>query len=139
MSANPEESVRGATVYSIAHAADVYLPDSDNSPGAEWLRTLRDAAVETFDLDDNGGEVSDTVSQMLAENEGDAPYVIGTHRAWSVFVDLGAYNEDLTDLGYESIPANDLSKAVDLALYQVAERVLYGALEALAQEAETED
>lgn len=136
------ESVRTTTASQLSHMAGVSHPDSPTSLGSEWLTDLRDAAVERFDyLNAEGDDISpeadwhDVATEMIAENDNDGPYIVGTYRAWSVFIELSAYEEDLSDLGVESIPADDVYKLPAYALGIVAQRLLVQVLEGLAEEA----
>jgi hypothetical protein len=135
------DSIRNASAYTLANMAGVDGPQE--SWGAEWLTDLRDAAVERFDYlanegrTDEGDDWSDLAHELLAENDYDAPYVVGTVQAWSIFVDLGAWDVDLSDLGvnFSDLGVDDVSKIPAVALGIVAGNLLTQVLEALAGEA----
>jgi hypothetical protein len=67
---------------------------------------------------------------------------IYTHERWQVFVDLQAYQEDVSEYG----DADDLTNAAGVALYMIAERLVHAlatelsdALDADADEEDGED
>jgi len=99
--------------------------DYKSSPGADFLRRVETDVAErvadgSFDEDDSPAEIAD----------GAVP--IYTHDLWTTFVDLGAYNEDPSELGAE---ADDLTRAAGVCLYLIADRLA----RALADEIEDED
>lgn len=98
-----------STVWQLARLADCADPDTDASPGAAWLHGVEAAAQEIEDED----EVSELADQLVP---------IYTAEVWSVFTDLGAYNEDPTDLGCDG---SDMEQAAKVCLYIIAERLLH--------------
>lgn len=118
----PEAST-GHNAYELADLADCSAPDSHTSPGAEWLRLVANDAPELYPLSES--DRSDRVSELA---DSDVP--IYTHNKWEVFVDLGAWQEDPSELGGETA---DMDKASNICLYIIAERLLL----ALAEERDT--
>jgi hypothetical protein len=116
------EYVRKLSAYDLARLADCASPDSQYSHGATFLLAVRNAFVEAWE---NG------YSWELVARE--APNVY-THQMWCEFVDLAAYQEDLTDYGF----LEDLETGARLALSQIAERLLYR-LQEVAEEDEDEE
>ena len=101
--------------YELANLADVSSPDSLESPGALFLLSLgvsvSEYADEDGDLDDIAGDIADQCVPIY------------THERWQTFVDLAAYQEDVTDFG----PLEDMTTAAGVALYMIGVR-LVGAL-----------
>ena len=92
--------------YQLSSMADCYDPDSTTSPGARFLERIADAFREsyTYDPDTTPDSFRDDGS---AHEVADGAVPIYTHERWQVFADLGAYNEDPTELGVED--ASDLT------------------------------
>ena len=110
------------TVWQLARMASCADPDHQDSPGAHWLTTVADSAKEVTNED----EVSETADSVVP---------IYTVERWRVFVDLGAWEEDVTELGAD---ASDLTQCAAIALYQIAERLLTAVVEA-RDDAEDDD
>lgn len=117
--------------FSLAGYADCMSPDGIDSPGAHFLIQVRDDVEEALGLSADGETVSDDIAHDIA----DSAVPIYTHERWLVFVDLGAYQEDASELGADT---SDLSGAAGVALYMIAER-LVTALVALAAERREDD
>lgn len=102
------------TVYQLARLADCLDPDSADSPGGKFLADVadayRDAADEGwYDADDGPHEIADSAVPVY------------THNRWLTFADLGAYQEDTTELGAD---ASDLTQCAAVALYMIADRLV---------------
>lgn len=130
--------------FQLATLADCYSPDTWDSPGARFLaRIARDVA--DYVADDADG-ARDTIGELT---DGDAAHEIAdgavpiyTHDRWATFVDLGAYNEDVTEFGEPD--GSDLTAVAGVALYMIAERLVRALAEELtealdADEDDTED
>lgn len=110
-----EPSERNA--YHLASMAGCASPDSLESAGAVFLGHVADGVEERADEWDE-----DAVHEIA-----DGAVPIYTYHVWSTFVDLAAYNEDPTELGAD---ASDLEQAAKVALYMIAERLVYALREA---------
>lgn len=110
--------------YHLARLAETYSPDSLESPGAHFLASVADA-FEEYERDADGDWLHEAA---------DGAVPIYTHERWQVFVDLGAYNEDISDLG----ATGDATQDAAIALYMIAERLL-SALAAAADEDDEEE
>lgn len=102
------------TAWQLARLADCLDPDAPDSPGARFLERVaadyREAiADETYDADDSPHEIADNAVPVY------------THDRWQVFVDLGAYQEDVTELG---ATGDDLTGCAADALYMIADRLV---------------
>ncbi|WJN63479.1 Ocr-like antirestriction protein [Streptomyces phage phiScoe56] len=127
--------IKGRTAYSLAVDADTLSPDSDTSVGADFLRSVRDSVIERVEwlvehdelsLVEAAEEVRD--GDALGEIADGAPSVY-THRAWSEFLDLGGYNEDLEP---HEISGDNLNQVPGIALYHIAYRLASHLLEEIA-------
>lgn len=106
--------------------ADCGDPDSCESAGMDFLTSVRNATVEgiedgTFDPADGDRDNYDGEVHTIADN---APSIY-THTKWRQFVDLCAYQEEPESGEWGS----DLDNAASVALYQIAERLVYAILQ----------
>jgi hypothetical protein len=111
------------TVWELARMAECSDPDTDSSPGADFLRAIEssvDDALNTIDAD--SGNMDEWTMERAAEIA-DYCVPVYTHNLWVTFVDLAAYSEDVSDLGYMSIDVEMPEKLPSLALYIIGERL----------------
>jgi hypothetical protein len=117
----------------LATLADCYSPDAADSPGAKFLTSVARDVAERFDDPDLSPEEQAGIIGNLREDGAheiaDGAVPIYTHDRWLTFVDLGAYNEDVTELG---ATADDLTGAAGVALYMIAERLVRALAEELS-------
>ena len=123
------------TPFSLQYMADCGSPDSATSPGAAWLTRVAASTVEHVEygvehvdlpkLDDD--DMRDAVHEIA-----DGAVPIYTHELWSVFVDVAAYHEDISEYGAEG---SDLTKSAQVALYMIAERLIGAVLSFIAEAA----
>ena len=92
------------------------------SPGAEFLRRIARDIEEGIDY--NPGARTPEDLEDLVHETADNAVPVYTHQKWATFVDLAAYNEDPTELGFDG---SDMGKGADVCLYLIASR-LAGAL-----------
>lgn len=108
------------TVYQLARLANCSIPDS-LSPGTDWLERVASAVADFqncgYDLTDD-----DVISELA-----DSCIPLHADRLWPVFVDVGAYAEEITDISRR----DNFDILGRLALHQIAERLV----RALADEA----
>jgi hypothetical protein len=109
------------TAWQLARLADVTDPDSPTSPGAVWLDRVAGLADDIEPSETSDGYRADAITEAA-----DSAVPIYTHERWQVFVDLAAYNEDVTELGAES---SDLTACAGIALFMIAERLLTALLD----------
>ena len=106
----------------MAGMAGCASPDGLDSAGADWLRQVASSAAEVVaevdDIDD--ARYDDRLHEMA-----DGLVPIYTHNRWQVFVDLAAYQEDVTEFG----PIEDMERAAGVALYIIAERLVAAIIE----------
>lgn len=101
--------------YELARMAECMSPDSLDSPGAQFLLRIQDDYNEAVE-EDYWNE--DETPHEIADNA----VPVYTHQMWLTFVDLGAYQEDPSELGYEN---DDMDKAGSACLYLIAQRLVY--------------
>ena len=102
--------------YVLASMAECSTPDSHESPGAEFLVATVAALAESvrWDAGNDGGQ---DIGDMIAE-VADGAVPIYTHQMWQTFIDLGAYDQDISALVDASA---DMHQEARLALYVIAE------------------
>lgn len=132
---SPDE-IRALTSYSLAGMANCQGPDAIDSPGADYLDSVRIAVLEAFDYHRNDvpnlmDHCSDVAGEVLT---------VYTHPRWLVFVDLCAYQEDVSDLG----PLEDMETAAVWANAQIGDRLVSELVDSLTawvdeQEEATDD
>ena len=109
--------------YMLAGMADVVSLDTLESPGAQFLLSVADT-VEDY-------RSNDSLDEDSACEIADSSVPIYTYDIWQTFVDLAAYQEDPSELGYD---ASDMTKAAQVSLYMIAERLVNELIEAIADE-----
>lgn len=117
-------ALRTAEVWELAesHMADCGSPDRTDSPGAVFLDGVR---RDTLDLIERVGV---DVDPDTIDDDGELHTIADeapdyrTPQRWAEFVDLQAYEEDVTDLG--EVDGNDLTRSVaGVALFMIADRL----------------
>jgi hypothetical protein len=119
--------------YELASMADCASPDSLDSPGARFLLEVADACREL--VTENPGSSADDLRDSVSEIADGAPDVY-TYARWQEFVDLGAWNEDLSELGCDG---DDMTQAAAVCLYMIAERLAVAVIEDLLERADDDD
>lgn len=104
------------TAWQLARLAGCADPDTHESAGADFLRRVERDTLEA--LDDRG----DDDRGDLAHEVADSAVPIYTHERWQVFVDLAAYQQDVSDLAGGS---EDLTTLAGYALYEIARNLFY--------------
>lgn len=126
--------IKERNAYELAADAGCASPDTDTSPGAQLLTSVRDDVLEAV-ADGSLVPGEDDDAGRIHEIADGAPSVY-TARKWAEFVDLAAYREDPSELlGGD---ASDMDKAASVCLYIIAERLANTLLTELA-EARNED
>lgn len=118
------------TVYRLANEAGCTDPDSEDSPGAQFLGGIRDSVLEAIEY---GGDPEEIPHEVA-----DAAVPVYTYQRWRTFVDLGAWeeDEDLDELG--GYP-DDMTLAAGHCLYLIGSRLAAAILAELEDEDEDED
>lgn len=120
--------------FQLALRADCSSPDSTESAGARFLLSVQDAVNEQWDnnhADWREDQPSDsTWWNDLVHEIADAAPDVYTYKKWCEFVDLGAWQEDLSDYGPME---DDVDRIGSIALYVIAERLAYALFEELCE------
>jgi hypothetical protein len=97
-------------------------PDGPDSPGALFLSAVADEEYEQWYA--CGPDIDETDA---AHEIADGAVPAYTHDMWRTFVDLAAYNEtDEHGLMADALTSgDDIGKVAAIALYQIAERLVY--------------
>ena len=134
-------------VYALARMAECSDPDSFTSPGARWLVSTAESALEawTWARDhDELGEVDaandrwwlDWADEARCE-VADQAVPIGTHSMWSVFTDLAAWQVDTSDYGTGDTD-DPMGRGAAVALYVIADTLAMALWAGWAEELEEE-
>lgn len=134
------DDVKTWTAFRLSSEADCMSPDSADSEGARFLGSVRNEiveAIEQADADDLENLDDDGSLHEIADNAPD----YRTHTRWQEFVDLGGYQEDISEYGDYG---DDLTRAAGVALFMIADKlvraIVDGAIEAHGEDAdETEE
>jgi len=115
------------SAFNLAGDAECASPDTSDSPGADFLKGVRDSVLDQWESVDDIHEpnYAGTVHEIA-----DAAVPIYTHNMWSAFVDLAAYQEDPTELG---VNGSDMGQAAGVCLYMIAERLAYALFAEIAE------
>lgn len=136
------------TTWQLANMADCASPDVPDhcgleprttvtdppSPGAEFLRRIARDVEEGIDY--NPGARTPEDLEDLASETADNAVPIYTHQKWATFVDLAAYTEDPTELGFDG---SDMEKGADACLYLIGSRLAGALIELHFERLEDED
>lgn len=124
--------------FCLASLADCASPDSADSPGAAFLaRVARDVTDYVSDAEDaDPRDALDNVSDW-SHGIADSAVPVYTHERWQVFVDLAAYQEDVSELMPDA--GDDLTGAAGVALYMIAERLVRALADELSEALDAED
>jgi hypothetical protein len=117
------DALKELTVWQLSRMAGTSAdPDAPNSAGGKFLTAVRDTYVEHVEYKGEDFDPSEDIGDVAHEIADGAPDVY-THTRWMEFVDIAAYHEDISDLMPET--GDDLTKAAGVALYMIAERLVY--------------
>lgn len=124
------------TVYALSNDADCMFGNGDG-PGARFLTAIRADVVDMLgDMDadewhdaamteDVFGVVDDAAHEIA-----DRAVPIYTHKVWNLFADLGAWQEDPTELGAD---ASDMEQAAKVCIYMIGNRLAWSLFERASQ------
>ena len=125
---------QGLTAYYLSGDADCASPDSLESEGAEFLARVRDGAVELLKRADDWHP--DTINDDGSVHEiADGAPSVYTHTLWKQFVDLAAYTEEPESGEWP----DDLNQVAGVALYQIAERLVWAIINDVHEWREEQD
>lgn len=120
------EKVRAIGAYQLAGLADTFQPDSNESAGADLLHRVAENLAEAivWETDEENRTIAEALDYIADERLheiADGAVPIYTHEMWSAFTDLGAWQEDPTELGAD---ASDMDAAARACLYMIADRLV---------------
>lgn len=131
------DRIKDYNPFQLACDAECHGPDGNATSGALLLTTVRDGVRELLEeADDDWREAfaSDeshaNYSGELAQIADDAPDTY-TPTMWAEFVELGAFNEDPTELGFEG---EDMDRGARICLYLIADRLAHALIDEVHQE-----
>jgi hypothetical protein len=104
--------LRRLNPYELASIADIATPSSKSSPGAEFMESVQSVMMDYL---------SSELEQVPINEAADASLNVYTHDIWLQFVDLCAYNEDISGITSES---QSMTERAMLSLYLIAERLI---------------
>ena len=104
-------NIANLNAYELARMADVYSPDTLDSPGAKFLTGLRDDLIEVIDESDE----YDRELIMDYFRERIDSHLIYTFDVWRTFVDLGAWQNENPFGNGDDMTANAQSILYDIA------------------------
>ena len=105
------------TAYRLAREGEIASPDSTTSPGAVWLNSVRDAALELREeiREDGTADVDDRVHQLS-----EAAVEVYTYPLWQIFVDLCLFSEPVPSW----TDTVDMTMLANYITQDVAERLI---------------
>lgn len=115
------DSIKSLSPYALARLVECGDPDSPESRGALFLTSVRDAVVEYAETDDYTHHWSDAIHEIA-----DSAPDVYTHQRWQEFVDLCAYETDLSDIVSTVTFSDNKITLTDIAgyvLFDIAERL----------------
>ncbi|WLW38616.1 hypothetical protein [Streptomyces phage Verabelle] len=132
------ETIKDLKFWHLSSMVDVTSPDGEDSPGASFLKGVRDSVVEQVEyLVEQGSTVEEAVESIRYNGSdgeiADSAVPIYTYLKWQTFTDIAAWEVDLAEITDVSEPM-DLDKQSNLALYLVASNLV----SMLLDEAESE-
>lgn len=107
--------LREMTAYQLARLAECGDPDTLDSVGAEFLKSVRDSVIEAFEYDSWGTYPEDTASQLA-----DDCVPIWNYAIAQTWTDLTGWIIDIDDLAEGT---TDTVKLMSLALYVAGDRL----------------
>lgn len=130
------DDLRERTVWSLARDANTYSPDDETSPGGDFLDTVRRTVIEAIESLDNPD--TDDIRALIDDAHGwvDGTVPVYTYTVWRTFVDLGAFEEDIDDMGG---PTEDMTRNAMTALYMIADRLFCGSVAEVADALDDEE
>jgi hypothetical protein len=116
------------TIYALARLADCHDPDTAESPGAQFLRSVETYTEERVHWEKDNDEETDVSD--LAHEIADATIPVYTGELWATFVDLQAWDEDISDYGdFEG----DIEQVARWAVYGIGRRLAEALIEELRE------
>ena len=114
------DTINNFSAYRLANMVTVSSPDALNSPGAQFLASVRDSLVEWVEYNrDEAIEALSEKAQDDAFDQVDATVPAYTHQLWQTFTDLAAYDDEASG----EFDGGTMTEQVSYALARIAERL----------------
>lgn len=122
--------------FTLAGLAECDDPDSDDSPGADFLRRVAGDVIDRVEWHrEQGDDLAGVDWSDVAHEVADGCVPVYTYGMWQTFVDLAAWQEDPMELG----GGEDMTRSAMVCLYLIGERLALALLEEVREAAKTED
>lgn len=125
--------------YYLAEQADCGVPDRQDSPGAEFLKDVRDAALAVWEASPDGEDYSDEASRIGQLSSGYGVFTVWTTEQWRTWVDLAMWQEDLYEFYSEGMSTEDVVDLPATAARIVGERLAMVILASLIEAREADE
>ena len=121
-------TINNFSAYRLSLKAGVESPDALDSPGAQFLTSVRDSLVEWVEYvrDTYDVQALSETAQENAIDQVDATVPAYTHQLWQTFTDLAAYDDESAG----EFDGGTMTETVSYVLARIAERLFV----ALAEE-----
>ena len=125
MNTNPHtqtiDMTNNLSTFRLSLKAGVESPDAVDSPGAQFLASVRDALVEWVEYARDIYDVQSLpeTAQYDALEEVDATVPVYTHSLWQTFTDLAAYDDESAG----EFDGGTMTETVSYVLARIAERL----------------
>jgi hypothetical protein len=126
------ETIEGLNAYELARYAECASPDGLDSPGARFLEVVRDVVVDAITDEDPPEDDRHDSAFAIA----DASVPIYTYDKWQTFVDLAAWQEDPSDLGFNGA---DMEQGAGICLLMIGERLALALFEEATDDNDDEE
>ena len=115
------DTINNLNAYRLANMADVASPDALDSPGAQFLTSVRDSLVEWVEyvLDTYDVQSLPEMAQDNAIDQVDSTMPAYTHPLWQTFTDLAAYSDESAD----EFAGGTMTEKASYVLVRIAERL----------------
>ena len=111
------DELRAKSVYELARLAECGDPDNAESAGAEFLKSVRDDVIESFEYDSWGTYPEDTISQIS-----DSCVPVWNYTIAQTWTDLTGWIIDIDEL-VDGSDQRDTISLMSLALYVAGDRL----------------
>lgn len=113
-------------IWKLAEEAGLSRPDSDSSPGGEWLKQVWqriENLLENWGYEEDVDWKAPLEDRIMEEADDAVP--IYTHNLWEVWVDLQGYNHtEMFTRVFGDYKTDDINKIPQASLYDAAHTLL---------------
>lgn len=111
------DEIKAISVYTLARFAECGDPDSAESAGAEFLKSIAESVIETFEYDSWGSYPEDAISQIS-----DSCVPVWNYTIAQTWTDLTGWIIDIDEL-LDGSDQRDTISLMSLALYVAGDRL----------------